>query len=118
MKTQEFRCAAGECDWIHSGMVHVILILVAQRRVDQVWRNFLQRRPNPEFLIGTKRDPQQFSIAVPYTLRKRNPIKQRRLWQRQPDCSDNCTKHNSVTKRAAQIANCWGAHAPPRAAAG
>ena len=118
MKTQEFRRAAGKCDRIHPRMTRVIFVFVAQRRIDQVRRNLFQRRPNPKFLVGTKRDPEQFAVAVTHALGKRNPIKQRRLWQRQPDCSDNCTQNNSVTKHAAQIANCWGAHAASRAVFG
>src|SRR5436190_24012792 len=106
MKTQEFRRAAGKGDRIHPWMTRVIFILVAQRGIYQVRRNFFQRRPNPKFLVSTKRNPEQFAVAVTHALRKRNPIKQRRLWQRQPDCSDNCTKNNSVTKRAPQIAYC------------
>jgi len=62
-------------------------------------------------LVGTDRHPEQFAVAVTHTLGKRNSIKQRRLWHRQQDCSDNCTKNNSVTKRTPQISNCWGADA-------
>ena len=95
-------------------MMRVIFVFVAQRRLDKVRRNFFQRRPNPKFLVGTKRDPQQFAVAVTHALGKRNPIKQRRLWQRQPNCNENCTKNNSVAKRAAQIANYSGAPASSR----
>src|SRR5262245_17524781 len=101
MKTKEVRHAAGKCDRIHTWMMRVIFVFVAQRRLDKVRRNFFQRRPNPKFLVGTKRDPQQFAVAVTHALGKRNPIKQRRLWQRQPNCNENCTKNNSVAKRAA-----------------
>src|SRR2546421_128022 len=74
MKTQEFRRAAGQCDWIHPWMTRVIFILVAQRGIDQIRRNFSKRRPNSKFLVGTKGDPEQFAVAVTHTLRKRNPI--------------------------------------------
>src|SRR5205823_2507464 len=90
MKTHEIRRAARKCDRIHTGMMRVIFILVAQCRIDQVRRNFLQRRPNPKFLVGTKRDPQQFAVSVTHALRKRNSIKQWRLWQRQPNCNEKC----------------------------
>ena len=82
MKTQKFHRAAGKCDRIHAGMTRVIFVFVAQRRIDQVRRNFFQRRPNPKFLVGTKGDPEQFAVAVTHALGKRNPIQQRRLWQR------------------------------------
>src|SRR5262245_44738571 len=93
-------------------MMRVIFILVAQRRIDQVRRNFFQRCPNPKLLVGTQGDPEQFAVAVTHALRKRNPIKQRRLWQSEPKRGNNCTKDDPITQRAAQIANCWGAHAP------
>src|SRR6476659_2818001 len=118
MKTQEVHRAAGKRDRIHAWMTRVIFVFVAQRSIDQVRRNLFQRRPDPKFLVGTKRDPEQFAVAITHALGKRNPIKQGRLWHRQPDCSDNCTKNNSLTKRTAQIANCWGARAASRAAAG
>src|SRR6476661_11152453 len=79
MKTQEFRRAAGKRDRIHPWMTRVIFVFVAQRGIDQVWRNFYQRRPNPKFLVGTKRDPQQFAVAVTHRLRKRNAIEQWRF---------------------------------------
>ena len=82
MKTQEVHRAAGKCDRIHPRMTRVIFVLVAQCRIDQVRRNFFQRRPNPKFLVGTKRDPEQFAVAITHALGKRNPIKQRRFWQR------------------------------------
>ena len=81
MKTQEVHRAAGKCDRIHPRMTRVIFVLVAQRGIDQVRRNSFQRRPNPKFLVGTKRDPEQFAVAVTHALGKRNPIKQRRLRQ-------------------------------------
>src|SRR5256885_12031729 len=77
MKTQEVRCAAGKRDRIHPRMTRVIFILVTQRGTDQVRRNSFQRRPNPKFLVGTKRDPEQFAVAVTHALRKRDPTKQR-----------------------------------------
>src|SRR5436305_528518 len=58
MKTQEFRRAAGKCDRIHPWMTRVIFVFVTERRIDQVRRNFFQRRPNPKFLVGTERHPE------------------------------------------------------------
>src|SRR5262249_17850268 len=85
MKTQKFRRSACKCYRIHTQMVGVILIFVAQCRIDQIRRNFFQRRPNPKFLVGAKGDPEQFAVAVTHTLGKRNPIKQRRLRQKPPN---------------------------------
>jgi hypothetical protein len=79
MKTQKVRRAAGERDRIHPWMTRVIFVFVAQGRIDQVRRNFLQRCPNPKFLVGTKRDPEQFAVAVAHRLRKRNAIEQWRF---------------------------------------
>src|SRR6476646_8651857 len=80
MKTHEFRRAAGKRDRIHPWMTRVIFVFVAQRGIDQVRRNFFQWRPNPKFLVGTKRDPEQLAVAVTHALRKRNSIEQLRLW--------------------------------------
>src|SRR5262245_2633169 len=84
MKTQELRRTAYKCDRIHTWMVRIVFVFVAQRRIDQVRRNFFHRRPNPKFLVGAKGDPEQFRIAVTHALGKRNPVKQRRLWQKPP----------------------------------
>src|SRR6266478_6112003 len=79
MKTEEVRRATGQCDRIYTWMMRVIFVLVAQRGIDQVRRNFFQRRPDPKFLVGTKRDPEQFVVAVTHRLRKRNAIEQWRF---------------------------------------
>src|SRR6267154_2471325 len=41
MKTEEVRRATGQCDRIHTWMMRVIFVFVAQRGTDQVRRNFL-----------------------------------------------------------------------------
>ena len=81
VKASEINCAARECDRIHAGMPRVIFVFIAQRRIDQVRRNFLQRRPSPEFLIGAECNAEQFPVAVAHTLRKWNAVQQRRFWQ-------------------------------------
>src|SRR6266511_3429928 len=82
MKTQGVRRDAGKCNRINTSMTRVIFVLVTQCRIDQVRRNLFQWRPNPKFLVGTEGDPEQFAVAVTRALGKRNPIKERRLWQR------------------------------------
>src|SRR5437016_12610615 len=65
MKPDNVQSAARQRDRIYAGMFCVIFVLVTQRRVDQVRRNRIQRRPDSKFLIAAKCDTQQFSISVP-----------------------------------------------------
>src|ERR1044071_6751193 len=101
MKTQDIDGAADKCNRVDPQVMGIIPVLVTQRRIDQVRRDFFQRSPNPEFLVNAKRDAEQLAIAVADALGEGNAIKQGRLWERQPDCRDNCTKNNGVTKQLA-----------------
>src|SRR5207248_7179359 len=58
MKSREINCATSERDRIYARMLRIIFVFVTQRRVDQVRRNFPKRSPDPEFLIGSKRNSQ------------------------------------------------------------
>ena len=97
MKAKQINCAAGKRDRIYAGMFRVIFVFVAQRRVDQVRRNLLQRRPDPEFLIGAEGDTQKSSIPITDDVRKCDPVEERRFWQQQPDsaCKRACQQHRS-----------------------
>src|SRR5438270_3698969 len=88
MKSRQINCATRERDWIYARMLRIIFVLVTQRRVDQVRRNFLKRRPDPEFLIGSERNSQEFPISFADDLRKWNPVEQRRFWQREPTSAE------------------------------
>src|SRR3954469_25028159 len=70
---------------IHSGMVLIVLVFVAQRRPAEIGRDFLEWRPDAILLVGRQRDAEQFAVTGSDALRKRNPVEQRRLWQRHPE---------------------------------
>ena len=57
MKASEINRTPRQRDRVHAGMPSVILVFIAQRRLDQVRRNFLKRSPDPEFLIGAECEP-------------------------------------------------------------
>src|SRR5207302_978015 len=92
MKSREINCATRERDRVHARMLRIIFVLVTQRRVDQVRRNFLKRRPDPEFLIGSERNSQEFPISVADDLRKWNPVEQWWFRQREPTRAKKCAR--------------------------
>src|SRR5947207_6425292 len=81
MKSREINCATSERDRIYARMLQIMFIFVTQRGVDKVRRNFLERRPDPEFLIVAERNAQQFPVPIADNLRKRNPVEQWRFRQ-------------------------------------
>src|SRR3954454_18130634 len=66
-------------------MLAIIFVFELQSRVDQCRRNFLQRRPEPIFLVGSKRDAEDLAVAVADSRREIDSFEERGFGQGEPD---------------------------------
>src|SRR5206468_8119678 len=78
-----------QCDRINSRMIPIVFVFKLEGGTDQRGRNVCQRSPDAIFLICGQSNAKYFPVAIADTLRERDPFEQRRLGQREPNCSSN-----------------------------